>query len=163
MTRKNSKINRYKSISTGEPCNGAQYAAELVCLRRREKENKGSLEHKFWNHSKTKEYQTQIRAAWKIIKKYNEESLIHYLNSPSGKNVFSLGFLHKSGKYVINLRFVVAGVKNSASILKKESKKEKRIIDVPDKIEYKSKPARRKNSLFSKIKGIEDGKKDKEV
>ena len=47
MDQKNSKTQKYKSISTGQPCNAAQYVAELVCTRRRERENKGSLEFKY--------------------------------------------------------------------------------------------------------------------
>ena len=34
MDQKNSNTPMYKSLSTGQPCNAAQYAAELVCLRK---------------------------------------------------------------------------------------------------------------------------------
>jgi hypothetical protein len=70
--------------------------AEMVCIRRAERENKGSLGYKFWNTGDL--YQIQVRVAHKLIKKYGEKAILHYLNSPSGKNVYSLGFLHKSKK-----------------------------------------------------------------
>jgi hypothetical protein len=143
-------------LSTGQPCNAAQYAAELVCLRKREKENCGSLEFKFWNKSQKEEYQTQIRVASNLISKYSEKALIRYLNSPSGNNVYALGFLHKSKKFALTLRFVEKGVKELHSKLEEESKREKKIIEAP-KGDYKPKKSKAKNSLFSKIRKI-DGK-----
>jgi len=101
MNQKNSNDKKFKSITTGQPCNAAQYIAEMVCLRRAERENKGSLAYKFWN--KGEAYQTQVRVAHKLIKKYGEKAILHYLNSPSGSNVYSLGFLHKSKKFVLPL------------------------------------------------------------
>ena len=65
-------------------------------LEKKRARKQGSLEFKFWNKSQKEEYQTQIRLASKLIKKYGEKSLVSYLNSPSGRNVYSLGFLHKS-------------------------------------------------------------------
>ena len=110
MTQKNSDIRAYKSISTSQPCNAAQYIAELVCIRRSERENSGSLEYKFWNNSKNEQYQTQVRSASKLIKKYGDKTVLHYLNSRDGRNVYSLGFLHKSKKFVLLLDFVEEGV-----------------------------------------------------
>ena len=56
MTQKKDNTKKLKSISTGNLCSAAQYVAEMVCLRKAEKDNKGSLEYKFWNKSKDKEY-----------------------------------------------------------------------------------------------------------
>ena len=156
MDQKNSNILKYKSLSTGQPCNAAQYAAELVCLRKRERENCGSLEFKFWNKSQKEEYQTQIRVASNLISKYSERALIRYLNSPSGNNVYALGFLHKSKKFALTLRFVEKGVKEFYAKLEEESKREKKIIEAP-KGDYKPKKSRGKKSLLSKIRKI-DGK-----
>lgn len=159
MTQEKKNIQKYKSISTGSPCNAAQYVAEMVCIRKRERDNTGSLEYKFWSKSHTEEYQTQVKAAWKIIKKYGEGALLHYLNSPNGKRVFSLGFLHQSGKFVLILGFVDKGVSKSANVLEKESKREKKVLDVPETLEYKPRSARNQKTLFSQIRNIEDGKK----
>ncbi len=160
MDHEKETTRKFKSISTGQQCNAAQYAAELVCIRKREKENTGNLEYKFWNKSHTKEYETQVRVAWKLIKKFGEEALIHYITSPSGKNVFSLGFLHKSGKFVLALRFVEKGVANSLDTIKKDKSKHKEVLKVPDKLEYKSTPFKKTNTLFSKIRNIENAESD---
>lgn len=160
MNQKNSETRAYKSISTSQPCNAAQYIAELVCIRRSERENNGSLEYKFWNNSKNEQYQTQVRAASKLIKKYGDKTVLHYLKSPSGKNVYSLGFLHKSKKFVLSLDFVEEGIKKSKKILDEKDKKKKTIIDLP-KGEYKSRKQKPKNSLMSKLRKL-DGNKDKD-
>ena len=161
MDHKKETTRKFKSISTGQPCNAAQYAAELVCIRKREKENTGNLEYKFWNKSHNKKYETQVRVAWKLIKKFGEEALIHYITSPSGKNVFSLGFLHKSGKFVLALRFVEKGVTNSLEIIKKDKSKNKEVLKVPDKLEYKSRSLKKTNTLFSKIRNIENAESER--
>ena len=164
MNQKKNNTQKYKSISTGQPCSAAQYAAELVCIRKRERENTGSLEYKFWNKSQNEEYKIQVRVAHKLIKKFGEKALIKYLNSPSGKNIYSLGFLHKSKKFVLILKFVEEGVAKSAKILEQQEKKQtkKRVLDPPEKLEYKSKKPRKQKNLFSKIRNIENGK-DKET
>jgi hypothetical protein len=157
MTQKKDKTKKLKSISTGNLCSVAQYVAEIVCLRKAEKDNKGSLEYRFWSKSKNKQYKVEVRAAWKLIKKYSEDALLKYINSPSGRNVYSLGFLHKSGRYVLILKFVEKGVADAAKLLKKESKKDKKILDSSEKIEYKHRQSFNSGStLFSKIRNIED-------
>ena len=98
--------------------------------------------------------------AWKLIKKFGEEALIHYITSPSGKNVFSLGFLHKSGKFVLALRFVEKGVAKSLETIKKDKSKNKEVLKVPDKLEYKSRSLKKTNTLFSKIRNIENAESD---
>jgi hypothetical protein len=156
MTQKNSNNKNYKSISTGQPCSAAQYIAELICIRKAERENKGSLGYKFWNNGEN--YKTQIRVANKLIKKYGEKAVLHYLNSPSGSNIYSLGFLHKSKKFVLTLNFVEDGIAKSKTIVEAEEKKVKKVVEKP-KGEFKSrKPPTKKNNLLSKLRKA-DGKK----
>ena len=159
MAQKRDSTKKLKSISTGSLCSVAQYAAEIVCLRKAEKDNKGSLEYRFWSKSKNEQYEVQVRAAWKLIKKYGEDALLKYINSPSGRNVYSLGFLHKSGKYILTLKFVNKGVANAAKLIEKEAKKEKKVLDSSDKIDYKHRKSFTQPTLFSKIRNIEDGKR----
>ena len=158
MTQKKSKTLKYKSISTSQPCSASQYCAELVCLRKRERENKGSLEFKFWNKSQKEEYQTQIRLASKLIKKYGEKSLVSYLNSPSGRNVYSLGFLHKSKKFVLITDFVEKGVAKRSEELKIEEQRPKKIIEIAEDTKYKPKKKNKSKTLLSKLRDT-DGKK----
>lgn len=150
MTQKKQNTQKFSSISTGQPCSAAQYIAELVCIRKAEKENKGSLGYKFWNN--TDNYEIQIRVANKLINKYGERAILHYLNSPSGSNVYSLGFLHKSKKFVLPLDFVKKGVEKSKQITDAEDAKPKKIVQQPTS-EYKQKQSSpNTKSLFFKLR-----------
>lgn len=160
MTRKKENTPKFKSISTGQECDEAQYAAELVCLRKAEKTNKGSLEYKFWNRSQKEDYQTQIRCARKLIKKFGEGRVAKYLNSPEGSNIYSLGFLHKSKKFVLCLNFVEEALTKFCANLKEENK-EKIVTKPLDKDTFKKERTMNKNTLFSKIRRAEIGKKEK--
>lgn len=160
MTPKKSNIKKYRSISTRQPCNAAQYCAELVCIRKRERDNKGSLEFKFWNKSQKEEYETQIRLASKLIKKYGEKSLVSYLNGPSGRNVYSLGFLHQSKKFVLITKFVEEGVAKRQEELKIEESKPKKIIEIAEDKEYKPRKRNKKKTLMSKLRSDDGKKKD---
>jgi hypothetical protein len=145
MTHKKDNAKKLKGCSTGQLCSVAQYVAELVCLRKAERDNVGSLEYKFWNKSRKDQYQIQVRAASKLVKKYSEKALLKYITSPSGKNIYSLGFLGKSKAF---------------KILESQTKEDKKVLDVPENIEYKAKKQFSKQStLFAKIRNIEDGKR----
>ena len=162
MDQKKETTRKFKSASTGQECSSAQYAAEKVCIRRSEKENRGSLEYKFWSKSHTEEYQTQVRVAHKLIKKFGEEALIRYINSPGARKVYSLGFLHSSGKFVLPLNFVERGVTKALEELEKEKTKKRKVLKVPESSQYKARATQKKNTLFSKIRNIENGKNDRE-
>ena len=162
MNQKKENTRKFKSVSTGQECNAAQYAAEKVCIRKSERENKGSLEYKFWNKSHNEEYQIQVRVAWKLIKKFGEEALIRYINSASAKKIYSLGFLHNSGKFVLALRFVEKGVSKALEQIEKEKSKKKEVLKLPENPQYKSRAPQKSNTLFSKIRNIENGKSDRE-
>jgi hypothetical protein len=160
MTQKKDNASKLRGCSTGQLCSVAQYVAELVCLRKAERDNVGSLEYKFWNKSRKDQYQIQVRAASKLVKKYSEKALLKYITSPSGKNIYSLGFLGKSKAYVVILKFVDTGVAKTFKILESQTKEDKKVLDVPENIEYKAKKQFSKQStLFAKIRNIEDGKR----
>ena len=81
----------YKHKTTGQKCNAAQYIAEMVCLRKAEKENVGRPAYALWNTEKwKKEFQSQVTKAYQLLKKYHEKAIINALNSYKGKNVYSL-------------------------------------------------------------------------
>jgi hypothetical protein len=108
------------------------------------------LAYKFWNRGD--DYTTQIRAASKLIKKYSEEAVLKYLNSPRGKNVYSLGYLHKSKKFVLNLDFVKEGVEKAQKEIDEEAKKPKKVVE---KLEGKFKSRQsmpKQKSLLSKLR-----------
>jgi len=129
-------------------------------MRYAEKENKGSLEYKFWSKSHKEEYTVQLRVAHKLIKKYGEDAVFHYLKSPSGKNVYSLGFLHKSKKFVLALKFVEQGIKKSKTTLDKQKDKPKKVIEIQKELEFKPRKQKAPNSLMSKLRKIDGKNKD---
>jgi hypothetical protein len=158
MDQKKDNTKRFKSYSTGEPCTAAQYVAEMVCMRRRERENNGSLAFKFWNKAQKDEYQTQIRAANTAIKRYGEKALLHYLKSPNGKRTYSLGYLNKNKKFIILNKFVKEGLEKSKKIIEEEAKKAKKVIEADNMVfrPRTNRPAR--NSLLSKLRKADNGK-----
>ena len=157
MTQRKENIQKFKSLSTGSVCTAAQYIAEIVCTRRSEKENKGSLGFKFWSSSHKQEYQTQIRLANKIIKQYDVGVVLHYLKSAKGKKTYSLGFLHSSKKFVIVSKYVQSGLKDSEKIVGKQRSKPRKVV-TQQKLEYKSRPSMNTNTILNKIRKAENGK-----
>ena len=81
----------YKHKTTGQQCNAAQYIAEMVCLRKAEKENVGRPAYALWNTKKWKiEFQSEVTKAYALLKKYHEKAIINALNSYKGKGIYSL-------------------------------------------------------------------------
>ena len=84
-------MKNYKHKTTGQSCNAAQYIAETVCLREAEKQNVGRPAYALWNTDKwKKKYQSQVTKAYQLLKKYSDKAIIDALNSPRGKNIYSL-------------------------------------------------------------------------
>lgn len=144
----------FKSPSSGVMCSAAQYIAEVMCLRKAERDNKGSLAFKFWNKSQKKAYQAQIVAAQRLISEFSEDIILAFINSKEGQKIYSLGFYNP-------LPFV-------KEMLVKFAKTYKPIQPVIEelkaKIDVEQKPRKvfveKKKSIFSKLKEVEnkDGK-----
>ena len=142
----------FKSPSTGVMCNAAQYAAELMCLRKAEKDNKGNLAFKFWNKSQKKSYQAQIVAAHRLIEEFGDKVLIAFINSEKGKKIYSLGFYHP-------LDFVKKMIEDFAFTYREELEKVS-IVEAKEKIDTSQQPrasfASKKKSMFAKFKNLEN-------
>lgn len=147
QTKKQEKV--FRSPSSGVMCSAAQYIAEIMCLRKAEKENKGNLPLKFWNTEKRKKsYQGQIVATQRIIAEFGEEVLLAFINSDSGKFVYSLGFFTP-------IPFIKDKIANFAKTYKP---REITISEPVEKIDVNAKPApvfNNKKSKFSKLKELE--------
>lgn len=84
-------MKNYKHKTTGQPCNSAQYIAEIVCLREAEKENVGRPAYALWNTDRWKKtYKGQVTKAYQLLKKYSDKAIINALNSQRGKRIYSL-------------------------------------------------------------------------
>ena len=81
----------YKHKTTGQNCNAAQYIAEMVCLRKAEKQNVGKPAYALWNTEIwKKEFQSQVTKAYQLLNKFDEKAIINALTSCSGKSIYSL-------------------------------------------------------------------------
>ena len=86
MTDKN-----YKHVTTGQPCNAAQYIAEMVCLREAERFNEGRPGYKLWNTKKWQsKFKSQVTKAYQLLKKYTDKAIIGALKSDRGRSIYSL-------------------------------------------------------------------------
>lgn len=154
MTHQRKQNKPYKSPSTGQACDAAQYIAELMLVRKSEINNSGNLGYKFWNKSHKDSYQGQVVAARRLIKEYGEKLIISFVNSDYGKNIYSLGFFTP-------LDFVVKAIQRYKPLFDKQQEK------LSQKIEQEPahqpiitskeppKPFAKKNTLFSKLKSLE--------
>ena len=154
MTHQRKKGKAFKSPSTGQPCDAAQYIAETMLHKKAERFNSGALGYKFWNKSQKQAYQGQVVAARRLIKEFGEKAVLEYINSPQAKKVFSLGFFTP-------LKFVKEGVAQFKKIIdNREAKQKKSEQSSPPAADSKQPPRKPfgKKTLFSKLKSTE--KKD---
>lgn len=160
MTRKKRKAtekSRYKHKTTGDHCTFAAYVAEMMCLRKAEYENEGSLSFKFWNTKKWSwTFKKQLFAANKLKEKYSEKAILQAINSNHLKKVFSL-----------NHPKVLPTIQACEAKLAKEQA-EKPAPTTSTKPVNSSLPTKRKASrgsasLLSKLRNIENnGKEEKD-
>lgn len=147
QTKKQEKV--FKSPSSGVMCSVAQYIAEVMCLRKAEKENKGNLPLKFWNTEKRKKsYQGQIVATQRLIAEFGEDVVLAFINSDGGKFIYSLGFFSP-------VPFIKEKI---AAFSRTYTAREITISDPVEKIDVNIKPApvfNNKKSKFSKLKELE--------
>lgn len=154
MTQENSKDKAYKSISTGQLCDAAQYLAEIMVMRSAEKNNISGLEYKFWNKSQKAAYISQIVAVKRLIKKYGEHTIISFVSE--NKNIYSLG------RYNTPAFIKEAIEKHHKKILAENSVKNDNSDKVVINTEGMShRPSYKKTSLFSKIKRADNNNGEK--
>lgn len=140
----------FKSPSSGVMCSAAQYIAEVMCIRKAERDNKGSLAFKFWNKSQKKAYQAQIVAAQRLITEFGDDIIVAFINSKNGQKIYSLGYYNP-------LPFVKEMIQDFA----KTYIPPKTTIEEPkEKIDTNQKPRKvfveKKKSIFSKLKEVEN-------
>lgn len=146
MSKNRTESSKFRSPSTGDYCTSAQYLAEIICQRCADKDKVGTLPYKFWNLPKWKKlYVRQVGLANKLIKAHGDD-FIRFIKSKSGSKIISLGMKNIESQYKNFLtRNPVAKI--GSEILTVESKT------------YSSRQSFNKNTLASKLRGIENGKK----
>ena len=135
-------MKNYKHKTTGQPCNSAQYIAEIVCLREAEKANVGRPAYALWNTEKwKKKYQSQVTKAYQLLKKYSDKAIINALNSPRGKSIYSLR--------VKNLEYLI---KTSQKSLDKINPS---VIDYNDNTQSKPPKPYGQESIINKLRKLD--------
>jgi len=131
-------------------CSAPQYIAEVMCLRKAERDNKGSLAFKFWNKSQKKAYQSQIVAVQKLVSEFGDDVVLAFINSKNGQRLYSLGYFNPT-PFVKDMVKEFAETYVPPKIIVEEAK---------EKIDVEQKPRKvfveKKKSIFSKLKELEN-------
>lgn len=146
MTQKKSIEKRFKSLSTGQDCDCAQYVAEVMCYRKAAKDQVPGLEYKFWNKSRKAEFQAQIVSARRLITTFGEDALLYYINN-EGKNLYSLGRFNSP-------KFVIEGLTRAFNRVKYISS-QRAVTEYKEPQHPTNTKKRKNNGLFSKIRKAE--------
>lgn len=147
LIMKNLKHNTYLSkYSNGKHVSAAQYITELICERKAVKD-KQDLHYRFWvNKQWATFYRNQIASAHKLLKEFPDKAIIRALNSEQGKRIYSLRAPH-----------LVGMIQKEHSLLEKENTVLKIDLQRKDNVVFdKLKPSNTKNSIFSKLKDIDN-------
>lgn len=137
-------VKKYRSPSTGEPCTGAQFVAELICQRIANKDKLGTLGYKFWNNPKWKKvYIRQVSLANKFVKEFDEDVFVRFINSRQGKNIYSLGQRNLSSLIKTFEKNMLKNVSTEVS------------DDIISHKEYKPRKSFGSNTLLEKLRKID--------
>jgi|TARA_R110000737_G_scaffold114329_2_gene147342 hypothetical protein len=135
-------MKNYKHKTTGQPCNSAQYIAEIVCLREAEKANVGRPAYALWNTEKwKKKYQSQVTKAYQLLKKYSDKAIINALNAPRGKSIYSLR--------VKNLEYLIKDAQKSLDKINPS------VIDYNDNTQSKPPKPYGQESIINKLRKLD--------
>jgi hypothetical protein len=132
-----------------------------MLTRKSEVNNSGKLGYKFWNKAHKDSYQGQVVAVRRLIKQFGEKLIVSFISSDQGKRIYSFGFFKP-------LDFVVEAVNRYKPIFDKQQEKLVQNIEqlpleeptITSKESYK--PFAKKNSLFSRIKTLEQKNDEKD-
>lgn len=144
--RKRSEKSKYKHESTGDHCTCAQYVAAIMCQRKAESENQGSLPYKFWNKKPWDwTYKKQLFKANKILKDFSESALVKAVNSDDFRGIFSL-----------NHPKVIGIIRKYELLLREQESKPKQEIEITKKPKVRKKSYGGKN-ILNKLRNLENG------
>ena len=88
-----SPTHKYKHQTTGEHCTFAAYLAEYLIWRREEAFRNPKPPYKFWSKGEKLhlQFMRQVRAANKLLKKFDEKTILGAVNSPHFNNIYFIG------------------------------------------------------------------------
>lgn len=143
-------MKNYKHKTNGKSCNAAQYIAEMVCLRKAEKENIGRPAYALWNTDRwKKEFQSQVTKAYQLLKKYSDKAILAALNSYKGKNIYSL-----------RVKFLEPIIKTEELKLSKIEEYRQAPLDFEDSTKSKPRKQYGQKSQMNFLRGLDGKEKD---
>lgn len=153
--RKRTEKSKYKHESTGDHCTCAAYVAEMMCKKKAEIKNQGSLPFKFWNTEPWKHtFKYQMTLANKILKdnRISEQALVRAVKSAEFDrlNIFSL----KHPKAI--------GIIKRYQLTIDEESNSKQEIKTTKNPKHRTKKFGNKGNIFKRLKDIEDGKEEED-
>ena len=146
--RRRSNKRKYKHESTGDYCTCAAYVAEIMCKKKAEFTNKGSLPYKFWNKPPWDwTFKRQMIAATKILKdhKISETALVKAINSKEFGTIFSLN--HPKAMTIIK----------KYQLMEDNKPKHEQEIEHKENAKHRNKRFGKKKNIFKRLKDIENG------
>lgn len=146
MTQSKNTEKLYTSPSTGQKCDVAQYIAELMCQRTAKKDEKPSLEYKFWNRSQKSFYQAQVVCARRLVEKYSPESVLSFLNR--NPKIYSLGRYNP-------VKFIDTGIAKEFNKIKNSTPKVEKVDENSNRSLTTRKHFSSSKNIFSQIRTIE--------
>lgn len=145
-----SETHKYKHQTTGEHCTFAAYIAEYLILRYEQAFHRPKPPYKFWSKGEKFHYPflRQVRACNKILKKYDEKTIIGAINSPHFEKIFYLGLY---AKVVGGMKINEVALKAIESYNKEEQDKAKKVeVNLDAEVEQKEVKTRRTQSYNKK-------------
>lgn len=138
---------KYKHQSTGDHCTCAAYVAEIMCMRKAEHENLGSLPFKFWSIKPWDwTFKRQLYAANKLLKEFTDTALVKGIHSQEFFGLFSLS--HPK----------VKGIIAKYQVLEDDQKGKSQHLDIHEKPTIRKKSFGKKSTL-NKLREL-DGKEE---
>jgi len=150
MGKKRTDSSRYQSVHTKEATfvTGAQYAAEVMCVRRAASENK-SLPQYFWQADVStywsKIFIGQVIWANRLTKQYGAEAVVKALQDPRTRRIQTLS---NTGTLIRVIKEIFAKLKTQEHTVEYQP--------APTTTEQPRPSMPRKQSTLSKLKDIEE-------
>ena len=146
-----SETHKYKHQTTGEHCTFAAYIAEYLILRYHAAFSKPKPPYKFWSKGEKLHvaFLRQVRACNRLLKKYDEKTIIGAINSKYFDKIYYIG---KYAKVRGGMEINKLAVEAIESYYKEEQEKNKKIEVNLDVKEEKKEVKTRRTGSYKKTK-----------
>ena len=139
MKKYPSKYSNDKLVSS------SQYITEFICEKKAKKDNI-DLGFKFWTNTEWSSfYRSQIASANKLLKKYSDTAIVNALSNPKTEKTYSL-----------RAPFLIPIIEEEERKLAASNKTLTKNFERKSEIDFNSKEFKKKPSIISKLKEIDN-------